>query len=268
MDKYLLEQFITRIENDNASDFIKYLILNSKEIKDNGSKRYLNYYPQQEKGIQLVIEATKDKKGKLNVDDFMFHHKSKQTWELEVVTPMKTFKGTYLVNQKDKGAICLRLIDEELLDNKLKAKSKFKAQVCGIVMLADFYSNEEEYRNSIKPDEKGNKTIMSDGYLIPHNLIVNNDAKLTEKERENRNHARDNLLTFKSPLKNVKQIEISMLNLELPCYYSATIDTTYGELEIIIPRKIVSTYGKKLKDGLIIKGELLLSGSVINKKTK
>ena len=91
LDEITIPEGITRIENDNASDFIKYLILNSKEIKDNGSKRYLNYYPQQEKGIQLVIEATKDKKGKLNVDDFMFHHKSKQTWELEVVTPMKTF---------------------------------------------------------------------------------------------------------------------------------------------------------------------------------
>ena len=104
--------------------------------------------------------------------------------------------------------------------------------------------------------------------LIDKITLYEEINKLTEKERATRNHARDNLLTFKSPLKNVKQIEISMFNLELPCYYSATIDTTYGELEIIIPRKIVSIYGKKLKDGLIIKGELLLSGSIINNKTK
>ena len=260
MDKYIFEQFITKIDGKDASNFFKYLLMNSKEKIDTKERRYLQYYPQKEKAIKLVVETSKNKEGKLNIDGFKFHHLSNQEWEFKIVTPIKSFPNTYIVKRSNNtGSSCIRLINEEIIGKELKPGTTIKGQVCGIVMSADIFKNEDAYREKVPVDKKGNKTVMNDGYLIPFNLINNNDAKLSEEERNKRDHRRDNLLTFKSKLKNVEEIEISMFDIEIPSYYKATIDTTDGELDIIIPRPIVNKYKEKLTNGNTIIGELLLS---------
>lgn len=260
MDKYIFEQFITKIDGKDASNFFKYLLMNSQEKIDTKERRYLQYYPQKEKAIKLVVETSKNKEGKLNIDGFKFHHLSNQEWEFKIVTPIKSFPNTYIVKRSNNtGSSCIRLINEEIIGKELKPGTTIKGQVCGIVMSADIFKNEDAYREKVPVDKKGNKTVMNDGYLIPFNLITNNDAKLSEEERNKRDHRRDNLLTFKSKLKNVEEIEISMFDIEIPSYYKATIDTTDGELDIIIPRTIVNKYKEKLTNGNTIIGELLLS---------
>ncbi len=260
MDKYIFEQFITKIDGKDASNFFKYLLMNSKEKIDTKERRYLQYYPQKEKAIKLVVETSKNKEGKLNIDGFKFHHLSNQEWEFKIVTPIKSFPNTYIVKRSNNtGSSCIRLINEEIIGKELKPGTTIKGQVCGIVMSADIFKNEDAYREKVPVDKKGNKTVMNDGYLIPFNLITNNDAKLSEEERNKRDHRRDNLLTFKSKLKNVEEVEISMFDVEIPNYYKATIDTTDGELDIIIPRPIVNKYKEKLTNGNTIIGELLLS---------
>lgn len=260
MDKYIFEQFITKIDGKDAPNFFKYLLMNSQEKIDTKERRYLQYYPQKEKAIKLVVETSKNKEGKLNIDGFKFHHLSNQEWEFKIVTPIKSFPNTYIVKRSNNtGSSCIRLINEEIIGKELKPGTTIKGQVCGIVMSADIFKNEDAYREKVPVDKKGNKTVMNDGYLIPFNLITNNDAKLSEEERNKRDHRRDNLLTFKSKLKNVEEVEISMFDVEIPNYYKATIDTTDGELDIIIPRPIVNKYKEKLTTGNTIIGELLLS---------
>lgn len=260
MDKYIFEQFITKIDGKDASNFFKYLLMNSQEKIDTKERRYLQYYPQKEKAIKLVVETSKNKEGKLNIDGFKFHHLSNQEWEFKIVTPIKSFPNTYIVKRSNNtGSSCIRLVNEEIIGKELKPGTTIKGQVCGIVMSADIFKNEDAYREKVPVDKKGNKTVMNDGYLIPFNLITNNDAKLSEEERNKRDHRRDNLLTFKSKLKNVEEVEISMFDVEIPNYYKATIDTTDGELDIIIPRPIVNKYKERLTNGNTIIGELLLS---------
>lgn len=260
MDKYIFEQFITKIDGKDASNFFKYLLMNSQEKIDTKERRYLQYYPQKEKAIKLVVETSKNKEGKLNIDGFKFHHLSNQEWEFKIVTPIKSFPNTYIVKRSNNtGSSCIRLVNEEIIGKELKPGTTIKGQVCGIVMSADIFKNEDAYREKVPVDKKGNKTVMNDGYLIPFNLITNNDAKLSEEERNKRDHRRDNLLTFKSKLKNVEEVEISMFDMEIPNYYKATIDTTDGELDIIIPRPIVNKYKERLTNGNTIIGELLLS---------
>lgn len=260
MDKYIFEQFITKIDGKDASNFFKYLLMNSQEKIDTKERRYLQYYPQKDKEIKLVVETSKNKEGKLNIDGFKFHHLSNQEWEFKIVTPIKSFPNTYIVKRSNNtGSSCIRLVNEDVIGKELKPGTTIKGQVCGIVMSADIFKNEDAYREKVPVDKEGNKTVMNDGYLIPFNLITNNDAKLSEEERNKRDHRRDNLLTFKSKLKNVEEIEISMFDIEIPSYYKATIDTTDGELDIIIPRPIVNKYKEKLANGNTIIGELLLS---------
>lgn len=260
MDKYIFEQFITKIDGKDASNFFKYLLMNSQEKIDTKEKRYLQYYPQTKKGIKLIVETTKNKEGKMNIDGFKFHHISKQEWEFKVVAPIKSFPNTYIVKRTNNtGSSCIRLVNEDIIGKELKPGTKIKGQVCGIVMNADIFKNEDAYRETVPVNKEGNKTVMNDGYLIPFNLITNNDAKLSEEERAKRDHRRDNLLTFKSKLKNIKEKEIEMFDMEIPNYYTATIDTTDGELDIIIPRSIASKYKDKIANGNTIIGELLLS---------
>ena len=59
MDRYIFEQFITQIDSEQASDFFKYLIVNAQEKVDTKKKRYLTYYPQDSKEIELTIENNK-----------------------------------------------------------------------------------------------------------------------------------------------------------------------------------------------------------------
>lgn len=263
MDKYIFEQFITQLDNKDASNFFKYLIIHSQEEIDLKNKKNLHYYPQKDRGIKIVVETTKNKDKKMDIAGFKFHHLSNQEWEFKIVTDIKSFPNTYIVKRPNNtGSSCIRIVNEDVLNKELKPGTKVKGQVCGIVMLADIFKKEDDYRASVPTNEDGNKTIMNDGYLIPFNLITNNDAKLSESERKKRNHQRDNLLTFKAQLKNVKEIEVKMFNLNFPKYHTATIDTTYGELDIIIPNAICQKYKGKIQDGNIIIGELLLSCDV------
>ena len=215
----------------------------------------------------MYLETEKTKDHKLDIKSFKFHHDSKQNWEFKIITEMKSFENTYLVQRSNNtGSSCIRIINEEVLEQELKPNTTIKAQVCGIVMLASIYKNENEYRNSVKANKNGNKVLMKDGYLIPYNLITNNDAKLSEKERNQRNHSKDNLLTFKAKIKKVYEKEIKMFGLELPKYYMATIDTTFGDLDIIIPNSLVNK--TKIENDSIIIGELLLSCNVCIDKYK
>lgn len=269
MDKYIFEQFITKIEKEDAANFFKYILINAQERIDTKEKRYLQYYPQSNRGIKLIVETTKDKKGKFNLDGFKFHHTSEQEWTFQIVKSINSFPNTYVVKREDgTGTSCIRLVNECILDQELKKGTIIKGQVCGIVMSGDIYKNEDEYRETVPVNEEGNKTIMNDGNLIALNLLKNNSAKLTEEERKSKDHRRDNLLTFKSQLKNVQEREISLFDIDLPNYYTATIDTNNGELDVIIPKSIVDKYKGKISNGNTIIGELLLSCDICIDKYK
>lgn len=271
MDIYIFEQFITELDKRDGEKFFKYLIVNAQEEIDIDNKKYLIYTPSPNQDISLIVEAEKENKknGKYNIVDFKFHHNSSQLWDFKIVTPMKTFSNTYVVKRTNNtGSSCVRLVLENVLEKELKPGTKIRGQVCGIVINADIYESEESYRNSIPVDKNGNKTIMNDGYIIPYNLITNNDAKLSEEERNNKDHRRDNLLTFKATLQKVREESVNMFNLPPRNYYTATIDTTYGKLDIIIPNSISKRYKGKIEDDFIIVGELLLSCNVCVDKYK
>ena len=159
MDKYIFEQFITKIDGKDASNFFKYLLMNSQEKIDTKERRYLQYYPQKDKEIKLVVETSKNKEGKLNIDGFKFHHLSNQEWEFKIVTPIKSFPNTYIVKRSNNtGSSCIRLVNEDVIGKELKPGTTIKGQVCGIVMLADIFKKEDEYRASVPTNKDGNKT--------------------------------------------------------------------------------------------------------------
>ena len=97
---------------------------------------------------------------------------------------------------------------------------------------------------------------------MPLNLIVNNNANLSEKEIEEKDHLNDNLLTFKGTIETVYAYDITMFDMDFPRYYKVIIETEYGKLPVLFTKKFLNPEMKRLGKGNIISGELFLSGDV------
>ena len=75
MDKVLFEKYIVPIDNEEIWDGIYKIILSSaqKRVVFN-STSYYNYYPQEPRGIQLVLEADIATENHIELKNLYFHH--------------------------------------------------------------------------------------------------------------------------------------------------------------------------------------------------
>ena len=84
-----------------------------------------------------------------------------------------------------------------------------------------------------------------------------------EKERNEKEHHKDNLLKFKGTIKYANKYDINMFGIELPKYYSVVINTGYGELPIFFTKSFLNNKMiEEIEEGNTISGDILLSGDV------
>ena len=226
------------------------------------NKRYYNYYPQEERLIQLIIETTREEKI-LTIQNMLFHHTSANIWKLKIIQPLKEYPNTYLASKEDgTGACIIRLVNEAILGKELKAEDTIEAQISAFAINGEIYETEEAFEESVPLSKEGKKQILADGALMPLNLIVNNNPNLSEKEIEEKDHLNDNLLTFKGTIETVYAYDITMFGMDFPKYYIVIIETEYGKLPVLFTKKFLNPEMKRLGKGNIISGELFLSGDV------
>ena len=80
------------------------------------------------------MQVMPDETGKLNIKDFLFHHKSKQEWEFKILKSMNQFSNTYIVNNKEnKSTSCIRLVNEDVIGKKLKPNTGLKRSLSNII---------------------------------------------------------------------------------------------------------------------------------------
>ena len=183
MDNFLFDNFIIPLEDSTLKDFYKVILSEAQTKVKYGEKEYYNYYPQEKKNIQIILETT-EKDNKLKVDNMFFHHTSGTVWRLKIIEVMNNFPNTYLVSREDDtGVIIIRLVNKAVLGKKLKTGDIIEAQVSAFGMNIDVYKNEKSQNDSIFVSENMNKIIFEDGVLIPSNLIINNNTIMNEKER-------------------------------------------------------------------------------------
>lgn len=72
--------------------------------------------------------------------------------------------------------------------------------------------------------KNGEKYIIDDGAMMPLNLIINNNANLSKEEKIKKEHIKDNLLTYKGTIKTANAYDLNMFDMDLPNYYSVTIN--------------------------------------------
>lgn len=263
MDNFLFDNFIIPLEDSTLKDFYKMILSEAQTKVKYGEKEYYNYYPQEKKNIQIILETT-EKDNKLKVDNMFFHHTSGTVWRLKIIEVMNNFANTYLVSKEDDtGVIIIRLVNEAVLGKKLKTGDIIEAQVSAFGMNIDVYKNEKSQNDSIFVSENMNKIIFEDGVLMPSNLIINNNTIMNEKERNEKEHHKDNLLKFKGTIKYANKYDINMFGIELPKYYSVVINTGYGELPIFFTKSFLNNKMiEEIEEGNTISGDIFLSGDV------
>lgn len=262
MDRFLFEEFVVPLDDKNLNGFYSMVLANAQTKIEYGEKEYYNYYPQKSKRIQIVLETTR-KNNNLNFDNMFFHHTSSSVWKLKIINPLTDFPNTYMASREDgTGMIVIRLVNEAVLGKKIETGDIIEAQVSAFAINGEILETEKDYEKSVQKSQNGEKYLINDGTLIPLNLIVDNNANLLEEIKAQKEHFKDNLLTYKGTIKYANDYDINMFDMELPKYYNVVINTEYGELPIFFTKEFLNPYMKGFGEGNIIKGELFLSGDV------
>lgn len=263
MDRYLFESFVFELE-DEMMDKSLILFANQTENmieREGNNKVSFNYYPQDEQRLQFVIESVKQN-DKISVNYMKVHHTSSDVWKLKIITPVFTHKDCYMASREDgSGCVIIRLVNEQVLGD-IKAGDIIEVQVVGMAMAIDIFENEKAYEEKVPAEKDGKKLFLGDGSIIPANMIINNNANLTEEEREEKDHSFDNLVDFKGTIKQVWKYPLKIYDIDVNNYYMAEVDTEYGNLHIAIPSPMFPKELDGFGAGNIITGKLLISGDV------
>lgn len=263
MDRYLFECFVFEMKDDMMEQSLVVFANQARTMveREKISKVTFNYFPQEEDRLQLVIEAEK-KEEKVAVNYMKVHHTSPDVWRLKIINPLSMHKDCYMASREDgSGCVIIRLVNEQVL-GEIKTGDIIEAQVVGIAMAIDIFETEEEYKEKVPEGKDGEKIFMGDGAIIPANMIINNNANLTEEERTEIDHSFDNLVDFKGTIKQVWKYPLRIFDMDVNNYYMAEVDTEYGNLHIVIPFQMFPEGLKGFGAGNIIAGKLLISGDV------
>ena len=263
MDRYLFECFVFEMKDDIMEQSLVVFANQARTMveREKISKVTFNYFPQEEDRLQLVIEAEK-KDEKVAVNYMKVHHTSPDVWRLKIINSLSMHKDCYMASREDgSGCVIIRLVNEQVL-GEIKTGDIIEAQVVGIAMAIDIFETEEDYKEKVPEGKDGEKIFMGDGAIIPANMIINNNANLTEEERTEIDHSFDNLVDFKGTIKQVWKYPLRIFDIDVNNYYMAEIDTEYGNLHIVIPFPMFPEGLKGFGAGNIIAGKLLISGDV------
>lgn len=261
VDKYLFDNFILPIEDEKLfSDTLISFCAKAENVveKPGNDKVTFNYYPQEEKGLQLVIEGTRNGTN-VAVGNIKVHHTSPTVWKLKIITSLKDFDDTYVVSDDNGGCMVVRLVNEQVLGD-INEGDVIEVQVAGMAVAVDFFENDEAYENSVPTEDDGRKLLLEDGAVVPIEWIVHNNDNLSEEEKNNQDHSLDDLLDFKGTVIQCWKYSLKIHNTDLNSYYMAEIDTTHGKLNVVIPTPVMPKGLRGFGRGNVITGKLLLSG--------
>ena len=262
MDRFLFEEFVIPLNDEMLDSFYKMIFVKAQDKVEYGEISYYNYYPQERRYLQLILE-TKKHENNINVENMFFHHSSDAVWKLKIINPLINFPNTYLVSRENgEGCVIIRLVNESVYGKQLKEGDIIEAQVSAFAITGEIFETEKDYIESIPISKNGEKYLMGEGTMIPLNLILNNNANLSKKGRSQREHIKDNLISVKGTIKSANDYKLNMFDLNLPKYYSIKIDTEYGELPIFFTNKFLNSKLKGFGEGNVIQCELFLSGDI------
>ncbi len=150
MDEYLFTKFIFPFKPNLKAGIYKTILLSAQDKLECSHNFYYNYYPQPQRGIQLVLETNKQNE----VKALMFHHTSDTLWKLKIISRIDD--NIYLVHSIYNNAIFpIRLVNAQVLGGELKENNYIMAQISAFAIDGKIYKNKDEYKDEIDLNDFG-----------------------------------------------------------------------------------------------------------------
>lgn len=263
MDRILIEKYIGKMSKENENPFYAICMNNSQKKVEYKNKGNYIYSPNDD--LELILESEKTKDS-LKITNFDMHHKSDSIWKFKIMKDMKLFENTYIVSDiSSPGTYTLRLINTICLGKDIKEGSLIEASICGFVIAANLYPDDEAFKKTLPASKKGEKVMSENGSLMPIHLVNNHNVS-NGIIKDEKFKLDDILMTVKGPLKNVEKYDLEINGNKFLGYFKAIIDTSFGELPIIFNGRVLPEGTQGFNPGYIMVAEILLSGDVcINK---
>lgn len=263
MDRYLFNQFVFKMDDELYDDSCIAIAKMSENIvrSPHSDRVTFNYYPQEDLKLQIVVQGSLEN-GTVQIEGVRIHHSSEDVWKLKIITAIDKSDGSYLVTRPEgDGLAAIRLVNEQVLDT-IENDTIVEAQVVAFAVNVNIYKDKKVYSDSVTPSEDSQKLLMKDGLIIAANYLVNNNADLTDEERNNKEHCFDNLVDICGTITACNKFSLNMFGMNLNNYYMANVMTDFGQLQIFIAQPSLPKDIEGFGEGNVIVGKVMLSGDV------
>ncbi len=216
--------------------------------------------------IDFFLKTARTGDKQLSINGIDVHCCGRNVWEMVNIgidiTPKDAMKTEriFMFEKKDseRGMLPVNLINADVLPSFLEGDT-VKMQMCALPVNINYYSDLDEYSDSLPRDEKGEKWAVAEGSLIALPFILNHNPDTTE----DKDYETDDIVAFTA---KVKHLYCGMFehNDFKECFFIRCIaDTMFGELDFVHTyEQVPEEQRDKIKVGSVISGYCRLQGDV------
>ena len=222
-----------------------------------------------------IISNIDDEKQEMELASMETHICGDNVWEMAVasditgddVHPLKR-SIVFRNSETGEGLVPIGLRYSDVIPSFL-TDDVIKMQVVGFAETVELYEDEQAYFDACEKDENGNVVEPGKGVIFPSGLIHNHTK--TEKDEKNDPNITDLYVVLRATIKRIQKggMENWWKTEDEPeqsfhTFYYVTVDTLYGELDLIVGASQLTEEQKPLlKEGALIYGVYTLSGDVV-----
>lgn len=257
MDRYLIDKYIVKADDQLYDLLSSYFIAEAEDKVAVGGTTFYNYYVNDGYSLQFVVDAKKDEKS-LNKGDLCIHHTSSDVWKMKIVTRTRA-KNTYVVTT-DEGEqmTVMRFVNHNASRKQYKEGDIVKAQVVGFVLSGNIYENKKAYERTL--DGEGFK--VGENRMLPLRLLTNNNSEKPKSERDATSPDEDRIIAVYFTIKSCHKIPLHIFEHDRPVYYAMEVETAYGDMHLFFTMDSLDKPVKQFKKGNVFVGNIMLSGDV------
>lgn len=218
--------------------------------------------------VQLIVRTSfKEDKKAFQVEGLDTHAVGRSVWEFAIsdmnVDPRSGDKCTKRVVahkvSDHTGMAVINLVNADVLPSFLK-DDVIKAQMIAFSEEIHYYQDEEAYADSIEETASGKKFLLGEGNVFPCGILSNHSPDNPKKDED---HYSDNFVSIRGTVKSVSLGQMTLGEETVNAFVSVTIDTEFGELEIVHTiDQVEENERANIKVGAVVCGVFVLSGDV------
>ncbi len=261
------------LEKENALSGFVSRVLDSSHIVSGYGGFYL-YSSIGEPEFEIIADAD-DENREMELKSMETHVCGDNVWEMAVATDI-TDKNAHKMTRSvvfrnaetGEGLVPVGLRFSDVVPSFLP-DDIIKMQIVAFAESVELYENEEDYFAVCEKDENGNVLEPGNGIIFPSGL-VHNHTSLPDEDEENDPSVTDLFCVLRSKIKRIEKG--GMINWwktedeseqSFHTFDFVTVDTVYGELELIVGASLLTDEQKPLyREGSVIYSVITLSGDV------